>query len=136
MVIHDDADAITPGNLNGWPRSAPVVTPKIDDSARNDFLLHRLGNEMELFHVSIHAIRKVRHIGRLDQNGRAVVMDRPFLAFPIHSGHVPGHLHLFGAQHLRGSENSCSRENILQKSSPATHAFFLSRSKDRIRKVN
>src|SRR2546422_8953561 len=61
-------------------------------------------------------------------------MARPFLAFHIHSGHVPRHLHLLGGKYLRGSENSCSRENILQKPSPATHAFFLSRSNDRISK--
>src|SRR5258708_36109957 len=41
VVVHDDANAITPGNLYGWPRSAAVVAPKIDDSARNDFLFHR-----------------------------------------------------------------------------------------------
>src|SRR5712664_794503 len=134
VVIHDDANAITPGNLNGWSRSAAVVTPKIDDSARNDFLLHRLGDEMEFLDVSIHAKRKVGHIGCLDWNGRAVFRDKPFLAFHLHSGHVPGHLHLLGGQHFRGSENSCSRENILQKPSPATHAFFLSRSNDRISK--
>src|SRR5258708_37477160 len=59
-------------------------------------------------------------------------MDRPFLVFHIHSGHVPGHLHLLGGKYFGGSENSCSRENILQKPSPATHGFFLSRSNDGI----
>src|SRR5258708_16707309 len=96
VVIHDDANAITPGNLYGWARRAAVVTPKIDDSARNDFLLYRFGNEMKFLDIAIHAKRKVGHIGRLYQHGRAVVLHRTFLAFPIHSGYVPGHLHLFG----------------------------------------
>src|SRR6266849_8613424 len=111
MVVDDDANAITPSNLNGWSRSAAVVTPKIDNSAWDNFLLHRLGDEMELLDVSIHSKRKVGHIGRLDLNGRAVVVDRPFLAFHIHSGHAPGHLHLFCGKHLRRSENSCPCEN-------------------------
>ena len=61
-------------------------------------------------------------------------MDRIFLAFHIHSRHIPGHLYLLGGKYFRGSENSCSRENILQKPSPATHAFFLSTSNGRIAK--
>src|SRR6266446_4392115 len=54
-------------------------------------------------------------------------MDRPFLAFHIHSGHVPGHLHLLGRQHFRGSENSRSKHcRILKKSSSCTaHARLL-----------
>src|SRR6266481_5711810 len=59
-------------------------------------------------------------------------MEKPFLAFHIHAGHVPGHLHLLGGKYFCGSENSSSRENILQKPSPVTHAVFLSKSNDRI----
>jgi hypothetical protein len=54
-------------------------------------------------------------------------MDRPFLAFHIHSGHVPGHLHLLGGKYLRGSEQSRSQHcRILKKSSSCTvHARLL-----------
>src|SRR5438270_12282683 len=123
VVIHDDANAIALGNLNGWPRCAAVNTPEINDSARNDFLLHWLGDEMEFLDVAIHTPRQVGDIRRLDSYGRTVVMDGPLLAFHTHSGHVPVHLHLLRGEYLRGSKNSCPRENILQKSSSATHAF-------------
>ena len=66
VVIDNDANAITPGNLNGWPRSAAVVTPEINDSARDNFLLHRLGDEMEFLYIPIHAPRQVGDIRRLD----------------------------------------------------------------------
>src|SRR5216683_6868552 len=127
VVIHNDANAIAPGNLNGWPRSAAVVTPKIDDSARDNFLLHWLGNEMEFLYIPVHAPRQVGDVRRLDKNGRAVVMDRPFLAFHIHSGHVPGHLHLLGGKYFRGSEKSRSQHcRILKKSSSCpAHACLL-----------
>src|SRR6266478_8003606 len=54
-------------------------------------------------------------------------MDRPFLAFHIHSGHVPGHLHLLGGKYFRGSEKSRSEHcRILKKSSScAAHARLL-----------
>src|SRR5260370_37045639 len=54
-------------------------------------------------------------------------MDRPFLAFHIHSRHVPGHLHLLGGKYFRGSEKSRSEHcRILKKSSScAAHACLL-----------
>src|SRR6266481_3101009 len=54
-------------------------------------------------------------------------MDRPFLAFHIHSGHVPGHLHLLGGKYFRGSEKSRSQHcRLLKKSSSCTvHARLL-----------
>src|SRR5712692_692934 len=96
VVIHNDADAITPGNLNGWSRSAAVVSPEVHDTARDDLLLDGFSDEMEFLYISVHAPRQVADIRRLDWNGRAVVMGRPFLAFHIHSGHVSRHLHLLG----------------------------------------
>src|SRR5579859_1005624 len=126
MVIHNDAHAITPRNLNGWPRSAAVVTPKIDNSARNDFLLHWLRNEVEFLDLSIHPKWQVRHIGRLDKNGSAVgvvgLLHSP-LSFRLRSLHPVGHIHLLGGEHSRGCKHACSRQNMLQKPAPAAHIF-------------
>src|ERR1700719_4114939 len=76
MVVDDDADSIALGNLNRRSRSAAVVTPEIDNSARDDFLLHGLGDEMELLDVSIHPKRKVRNVGCLSRNRNATSMLR------------------------------------------------------------
>src|SRR5260370_36008425 len=78
VVVHDDADAITLIYLNRWSRRTAVVSPEINDSARNDFLFHRLGDEMELLDVPIHAKRKVRDVWRLNKGGNAVTMIRPY----------------------------------------------------------
>ncbi len=123
MVVHNEANAIALVHLNRGPGSAAVVTPQINDFARNNFLLYRLGDEMEFLDVAIEAKRKVGYIWRLRKHRSVAVMHSLPLRFHFHAGHVPMHLHFLGGQHFRGSENSCSRENIPQKSSPVTHLF-------------
>ena len=112
VVVYDDADSVTLGDLNRRPRSSSVVTPEIDDLARDNFLLHRFGDEMELFHVSIQAEREVRGIRRLNRNRNDMSVLRRLgfsSSFHLHSAHPLRQLHLLVREDLGGSEYAGSR---------------------------
>src|SRR5882762_1841689 len=64
MVVHDDPNVIALVHLDRRPRSAPVVTPEVNDSPWKYLLFYRLSDEMEFLDVSVHAPRKLRNVRR------------------------------------------------------------------------
>ena len=47
MIVENDPDSVALVDLNRWTGGTAVVSPKVDGSAGDDFLLHGLGDEME-----------------------------------------------------------------------------------------
>ena len=86
---------------------------------------------MEFLHVAIHAVRKIRYIGRLDKDRRAASVVGLFssrLSRRLHTLHPVGHIHLLGRENSCGCKHACARQNILQKPAPITHCFSFQRS--------
>src|SRR6266704_3167207 len=60
MVINNDPNPVALIYLNRWPGSAAIESPQVRHFARYQLLFHRLGNEMELLNISLHAPGKPR----------------------------------------------------------------------------
>jgi len=68
VVVEYHANVIAFVDLNGWSGSAAVEAPEIEGLAGKDGLLHRFGDEVEDFGVSVHRVGKIAYIGGDDGN--------------------------------------------------------------------
>jgi hypothetical protein len=62
MVVKDDPDTVSLVCLDRWARCAAVEAPQVEGSARNDDLLHGLGNQVEHLDAGVHREWQVAHI--------------------------------------------------------------------------
>jgi len=74
VIVHNDPNAIALVHLNRRARSAPVVTPEVNDPARNYLLFNRFGDEVEFLNVSVHAPGKLRNVRRFHRSDLATAL--------------------------------------------------------------
>src|SRR6266566_6078660 len=112
MVVHDDPNTIALVHLNRRTRSAAVVTPEVNDPAREYLLFNRFGNEVEFLCVSVHAPRKLRNIWRFHGNDPTAGA----LGSMAHVLHVHARsAFLWGCKQARRGGQTCAQTKSISK---------------------